>query len=53
MQIITKRLVLKEVLLTDLESIHQLNCMPEVDKYNTLGIPADIAETKKTDAVLD
>ena len=31
----------------DLEDIHNLHSYPEVDEYNTLGIPKDIKETKE------
>ncbi len=42
----TKRLTLRFITKTDLEIIHNLQSIPEVDKYNTLGIPKDITETK-------
>jgi ribosomal-protein-alanine N-acetyltransferase len=47
MKLETKRLVLKEVTWDDLEDIHRLHSIPEVDKYNTLGIPKNIEETKE------
>ncbi len=47
MQIISERLILREVSLNDLEIIHQLHSVPEVDEFNTLGIPKDLDETKK------
>ena len=31
---------------SDLEAIHRLQSIPEVDEYNTLGIPKDFEETK-------
>jgi ribosomal-protein-alanine N-acetyltransferase len=47
MNIETKRLILKEITWDDLEDIHRLHSIPEVDKYNTLGIPKNIEETKE------
>lgn len=41
------RLVLKEITWTDLENIHLLHSFPEVDKYNTLGIPKTLNDTKE------
>lgn len=46
MNIKTKRLQLTEVSWNDLKFIHNLHSVPEVDEYNTLGIPKDIEETK-------
>jgi len=46
MEIITERLVLKEISWDDLEDIHKLHAIPEVDEYNTLGIPEDLEETR-------
>lgn len=43
----TERLRLLEVTLADLENIHRLNSIPEVDEFNTLGIPETIEETRK------
>ena len=40
------RLVLKEIGWKDLNDIHRLHSFPEVDKYNTLGIPKSIDDTK-------
>jgi len=42
----TDRLSLRLVEQSDLEVIHNLHSIPEVDKYNTLGIPKDIEQTK-------
>jgi len=47
MEIITERLILREITWNDLESIHRLHSIPEVDEYNTLGIPKDIDETRE------
>jgi len=46
MKINSSRLVLKEISWDDLEAIHFLHSFPEVDKFNTLGIPKDLEETK-------
>jgi ribosomal-protein-alanine N-acetyltransferase len=47
MELKTKRLILREITWDDLEDIHRLHSIPEVDKYNTLGIPKNIEETKE------
>ena len=47
MEIVTDRLLLREITWNDLESIHNLHSVPEVDKYNTLGIPKNIDETRE------
>jgi len=41
------RLRLAEITISDLEEIHVLHSIPEVDEFNTLGIPADLRETKE------
>jgi RimJ/RimL family protein N-acetyltransferase len=38
---------LRLVLAADLLSVHALHSQPEVDRYNTLGLPRDLAETQK------
>jgi [ribosomal protein S5]-alanine N-acetyltransferase len=43
----TNRLNIKPISLLDLEKIHELHSLPETDKFNTLGIPQDLEETKK------
>ncbi len=43
----TKKLFLREIFINDLESIHQLHSCPEVDEFNTMGIPSSIEETNK------
>lgn len=45
MEYSSQRLLLREVLPTDINTIHQLNLKPEVDRYNTLGLPTDIGIT--------
>ena len=42
----SERLILSEITLNDLENIHQLNSIPEVDEFNTLGIPETIKDTE-------
>ena len=42
----SSRLRLKEVSQTDLLSIHELNSLPETDRYNTLGIPDSLETTE-------
>jgi len=41
------RLKLVEITDNDLEDIHSLHSLPEVDEFNTLGIPGDLRETKE------
>lgn len=47
MELESKRLKLMEITWADAEYIHKLYSIPEVDKYNTLGIPKNIEETKE------
>jgi RimJ/RimL family protein N-acetyltransferase len=47
MEIITERLVLNEITWDDLKDIHGLHSIPEVDEYNTLGIPGNHEETRE------
>ncbi len=42
----SERLKLRLIELSDLDSIHALHSLPETDKFNTLGIPENIEETK-------
>ena len=42
----TKNLTLRLIVESDLEKIHHLHSIPEVDQYNTLGIPKDFEETQ-------
>jgi [ribosomal protein S5]-alanine N-acetyltransferase len=46
MKLKTHRLVLREITSTDIPLIHQLNSIPEVDQYNTLGLPANYEVTE-------
>ena len=43
----TKRLLLSEITMDDLDNIHRLHSIPEVDEFNTLGIPNKLNDTKK------
>jgi ribosomal-protein-alanine N-acetyltransferase len=43
MELPTARLLLREVSSADLEEVHYLHSLPEVDKFNTLGIPDNLA----------
>jgi ribosomal-protein-alanine N-acetyltransferase len=45
-KIVTERIQLRLIELSDLNSIHELHSLPETDQYNTLGIPGSIEETK-------
>lgn len=45
MELLTERLRLRLVEISDFSSIHQLHMLPETDEFNTLGIPNNIAET--------
>lgn len=47
MNIQTNRLTLQEISWDDLEMIHQLHSIPEVDEFNTLGIPENLNDTRK------
>jgi [ribosomal protein S5]-alanine N-acetyltransferase len=46
MDLESKRLILIEISWDDLEDIHRLHSFPEVDEFNTIGIPKNIDETK-------
>jgi len=43
----SERLILREINANDLDFIHQLHSLPEVDEYNTLGIPENKLVTEK------
>ena len=45
-EIHSDRLSLKEINWDDLDLIHNLQSLPEIDRYNTLGIPKSIEDTK-------
>ncbi|WP_297099855.1 GNAT family N-acetyltransferase [uncultured Draconibacterium sp.] len=43
----TERLSLFEIEMDDLEKLHRLHSIPEVDEFNTLGVPKSIKETEQ------
>ncbi len=43
----SERLVFKEITWDDLEKIHELQSMPEIDEFNTLGIPENLDVTRE------
>ena len=43
----TERLKLLEIEMEDLDQLHRLHSIPEVDEYNTLGIPESIKDTEQ------
>ncbi len=45
-ELTTKRLKIRGLLWDDLSQIHALHSLPEINQYNTLGIPRDIETTK-------
>ncbi|WP_372652195.1 GNAT family N-acetyltransferase, partial [Draconibacterium sp.] len=45
--LLTERLSLIEIEEKDLEKIHRLHSIPEVDEYNTLGLPKSIKDTEQ------
>jgi len=47
MNITSDRLLIRKLSLEDAKLVHEIHSIPEVDKYNTLGLPKDIEETKK------
>jgi [ribosomal protein S5]-alanine N-acetyltransferase len=47
MDLKSNRLTLIEISWNDLEDIHKLHSFPEVDEFNTLGIPKNIEVTKE------
>lgn len=47
MELESQRLKLQEVTWDDIETLHMLYLCPEVDEFNTLGIPADIEVTRE------
>jgi len=45
-EILTNRIKLRLIELSDLDSIHKLHSLPETDEFNALGIPFNVEETK-------
>jgi ribosomal-protein-alanine N-acetyltransferase len=46
MNIKTNRLIFTEISWSDLEHVHDIHSVAEVDEFNTLGIPKDLDETR-------
>ncbi|UOQ69914.1 GNAT family N-acetyltransferase [Hymenobacter volaticus] len=46
MELFTSRLHLRELTATDLQAVHHLHSLPQVDEFNTLGLPESLATTK-------
>lgn len=46
MRINTERLIIDEISWKDAEQVHAIHSIPEVDEFNTLGLPKDLEETK-------
>lgn len=47
MNLHTSRLHLREISLADLLAVHRLHSLPEVDEFNTLGIPDSLETTEQ------
>ena len=47
MKIETSRLILSEIKEDDIADIHEMHCFFEVSKFNTIGIPKSMEETRK------
>lgn len=45
MELLTERLILKEITWDDVEIIHQLHSCEEVEEYNTIGVPRHTGDT--------
>lgn len=45
-ELISRRLKLRLIQISDLDAIHNLHSIPETDEFSTLGIPKNIDETK-------
>ena len=46
-QLVSERLILTQLVPEDLVDIHDLHALPETDRFNTLGIPENIEQTKE------
>ena len=46
MELQTFRLLIKELSVNELETIHHLHSFPQIDEFNTLGIPGNIQTTQ-------
>ena len=49
--ITSERVVLRSISDIDLQDIHKLHSLPQVDRFNTLGIPESLVETEETLAI--
>ncbi len=47
MELYSDRLSLREITLDDLDNMYTLSCIPEVDEYNTMGIPSSKEEIRE------
>lgn len=47
-ELLTHRLKLRLIEMSDLASVHALHALPETDEFNTLGIPKNLEETRET-----
>ena len=47
MNITSERLYLREITWDDIQQIHELHSVPEVEEFNTIGIPENLDVTKK------
>ena len=47
MNIQTARVTIDEITWKDAEQVHKIHSIPEVDEFNTLGLPKDLNETKE------
>lgn len=47
MNLLSSRLRMTEITWDDLDNIHHLHSIAEVDEFNTLGIPQDLSDTKE------
>jgi len=45
-EIETSRLILREITVDDIPLVHDLDSYPEVEQYNTIGIPKDLMATE-------
>ena len=45
-EIETSRLILREITVDDISLVHKLDSYPEVEQYNTIGIPKNVEATK-------
>ena len=47
LKLVTNRMNLIEIEMEDLENIHRLHSIPEVDEFNTLGIPDSLLISRR------